>query len=483
MDLRAHKTRTIVLAATLVLLASLSIWLSFRFSSAVPHFAIVFLLYLPLLFFFLLRLNPLVPFFFFVATRFILDSFPQYTHQGFLGTLSPMKLHSLTFIIFSLGYLYVKRAIRLDWLGTLFLAVTIPHFITSAYHHTWQYFIVNLNKWICIWMIILFTRECLKQNDVSRLFKIYIWCCLYPIVNLLHSVITGQQVYAAGAFRYIGTYGHQREISFILLSAVPAALYLLMKETSLPKRIFYFIVLTATHAGILLSSYRTIWIALCTYWLVFIINALRNISLSRKAALLTAAGITFVLIMAVAGGRIQERLSPLFTLLKDPSDYIDLSDDSSVIIAGKMKRSYSLSGRVDLWNASVRAYIEAPFEEKILGLGVGEAGNIFISYLGAYASHAHNEYLSSLLETGVLGLSALLAWIFVLAHRIFLRLRERAWETIVSAPMFFCFMVAAMGTMPFRDLRAAIGLGMYTGVALFAHEREHGNEAVQIDAQ
>jgi O-antigen ligase len=66
----------------------------------------------------------------------------------------------------------------------------------------------------------------------------------------------------------------------------------------------------------------------------------------------------------------------------------------------------TLAGRLHVWRAALEIYPEHP----LLGVGTGTGRYRVGERLGAYATMIHNDYLSVLLETGVIGLVLFLLW-------------------------------------------------------------------------
>jgi hypothetical protein len=185
----------------------------------------------------------------------------------------------------------------------------------------------------------------------------------------------------------------------------------------------------------------------------------------RKSLFICVLSFFIVAIGVFAGPKIAERITPLIEVLNNPSEFMDINDSQSVV-GNRLKRNYMLSGRLDIWRAAFVEYKKSPIEEKFFGLGFNIIREISYKHLKG-TGYAHNEYLSSLIETGVFGLLGLLIWIVVISLKLLFELKYMQWETFVSIPVFFSTLVIAMGTMPFRSLRAVLVLGIYTGIALY----------------
>ena len=68
----------------------------------------------------------------------------------------------------------------------------------------------------------------------------------------------------------------------------------------------------------------------------------------------------------------------------------------------------TLSGRIQYWQGGMKVFINNP----ILGVGIGLGRFHVGSYLGMYSMMIHNDYVSTLVETGIVGFVIFLIWHF-----------------------------------------------------------------------
>lgn len=419
-----------------------------------------------------------------IFSRLTLDSAHAITYKNIIGALSIMKLYSTGFIIFGLVYLFYKREIKLNWLLVLFFMLLSTLLATAIYHNTWFDFLESILKWIYLWLIIVLTKLSINRVDFKRFSIVILAFYLYPIVNFLYSVAVGKKDCADGVCRFMGTYSHQGVLSFILLTIIPITLYLLIVEKRVIKKCFYTVILLLAHVGIYSASYRTVWVALVFYWFGFLVLFIREISLQKKIFLflVTAMIMGYLLFPgSYVNDKMGERLAPLANILQEPYKYFDLSSSEAYrVITGqpyvaKKEENLMLSGRIGDWKALMIAYRDAPIEEKILGMGIGMDEKIMASYKWGRSYDAHNIYIETLVETGILGLAALLVFILVISSKLASRLKQHSLPIIIAVPMFLAYIVCGLASNLLDDIRMTLCLGLYLGVALYYQAPYRGN--------
>jgi O-antigen ligase len=179
--------------------------------------------------------------------------------------------------------------------------------------------------------------------------------------------------------------------------------------------------LAALFAGVLasmLSASRGGWLAIPPLLLVLTWHHRREAGL-RQAAAVVACLLLATLVADLAGGRAIARVE---AAVQEVHDYRDTPATSAA-------HATSVGTRLDMWQASVSAFVDRP----VTGLGWGNLQEYFTEEaargeITAEAStkvHAHNQYLSAMANGGALGLLALLALLAVPARWFRVAMRDR----------------------------------------------------------
>lgn len=257
-----------------------------------------------------------------------------------------------------------------------------------------------LLRWVGFLAVLAVLLDCLRALlSPLRLARVYVWSCTAAAVcGLLTYLLADER-------RVVGPLGDPNDLAFFLLAALPLSLGL-RRTADVPWR---YDVATAL---LLLAMLGT---------------------LSRGA--LVGAGVA--LVVAVALGQLSLRalaglvalLGVLVTLsLVAVPELVATSLDQKEHVADQ-----NVSERLDLWESATRMTIENP----VLGLGPGSFQLVHSDYLDRLpddVNHrldvAHNTYLETSSELGVLGLLAFLA---VLGTAFASVVRRRARDPLAGA--------------------------------------------------
>lgn len=391
--------------------------------------------------------NPLYLLVIHLLSRFVLDSMSGVTYATMIGPFSFMQVYSLGFIFLFFIYLLIKGQLsRTPYRNVVFLILMIS-LISGVVNDRLADFIVIGSKWVYMWICAAMMLYVLKTNTEKKVVLFLMLSILYPLANqYYHFLFTPPK--ADHNISYLGGFEHESSLAFILLGALPFCIAVLISNKYKIIKVFSVGVVAAIHIGIYFNNYRTALVALAFFWLFVLLLSFKNLNHWGKFAT-SIAGIVLPLVVIVAlGDTLESRFSDIATLLGNPGKYIDFS--------GHAKQNSLLSGRIDILNTVMATYINAPLVNIIVGLGPGSVNDL----IGAYT---HNEFVSALIEHGVIGLFALLIvvvsfWLKSYREAVFTK-----GSAVYISAMLYGFVILAFGTMPFRDTRSMLFLGMFMG--------------------
>lgn len=308
-----------------------------------------------------------------------------------------------------------------------------------------------LTKFAYLIVLTLATVDALEDLGASRLFGRLLWAFAFPVWLQFLSIVLGvvKPGEVDGADSYIGGFNHEGGFSVALAGGLLVACF-----TGLRLR-FRIGLIVLGIVGILLANYRTAVLAILPLVGVAIL-----IGVTRRFVPSQRGLVAGVMALAVAGalgiGVIagQERFADLGTaftaggdLIKPPGDYS--TEDKEV-----------LSGRPRIWSWYIYGWAEGSETQKVIGFGPE-------SWVDVFPLYAHNTLVSTLYETGVVGVAALLllwGWFLTLA------LRARGWPRLELAAAHLSFFVFNMATMPMWLIEGMIFYGLACGLSVFCFQ-------------
>jgi O-antigen ligase len=141
------------------------------------------------------------------------------------------------------------------------------------------------------------------------------------------------------------------------------------------------------------------------------------------------------------------------------------------------------SGRPFIWGHNLRMYMDLPFDQQITGLGVGNeigvmpANGVITSEYRFRAWESHNDYLSALMELGIVGF-ALVVWIYYL-------LFQHARSAPVPVRPYYLALLVAVIAMNFlsNSYLNRFGLGqLFVMVMVGLDVARHGHQSQAVGA-
>lgn len=351
-----------------------------------------------------------------------------------------MEFFTFGLMIFMIIYLLIYRSFELDPISKSMTLILVAMSLTSVIHWNITDLIEVGSFWLYFMIAYVFFKYLLHDIPIKYTFAIIVFTALYPSLNQLYTIILHLGIPYLGYVRYAGTYRHPLIVSYYLFMAIPAVIYLFIKENNKRYRAIYIAVIAIFHLGIFFSFYRTIWISILVFWSCYIMVVSK-----RKIASLALTSIIAFVIWQLIGDILISRLMGIKTIFQNPG--IILSFDS-------YEYNMLFSGRMGIWKTGLEAYFQSSWLEKVFGLGLNSVSKLSFTYM-------HNEYLSAIVETGIIGLICFSIWISIVIKVVLNYARTNKIYAYLILAVVVSFLVTAMGTMPFRNIRILNYMAIY----------------------
>ena len=410
------------------------------YATATGNYVFPLLVYAAFIFIYLFYINKTVLLFLILSTRILLDSISHITYPKLIFGLSSMEYFTFGLMVFMLIYLLAYKALKLDPISKSMTLVLAAMLLTTVCHGNIADLIEVGSLWLYFILAYIFFKYLLRDIHIKQTLIIIVITALYPFINQLYSIIMGTGHMHLGYLRYGGTYHHPLMLSYYFLMAIPASVYLLIRENRVKYRVFYIVAIAMFHFGAFMAGYRTTWMSILTFWTCYLVFVSR-----KKMRSIILVFIIVIFAWNLIGELLISKLLDIQTIMQNLGNIANLDN---------YQYNALLTGRIGLWKSGLEAYFQSSFQEKILGLGLNSVSNISFSYM-------HNEYLSALVETGAIGLICLFIWIFtIIKVLISYNITNKTYYYIILA-IFVSFLVTAAGTMPFRNIRIMNYMALY----------------------
>lgn len=404
-----------------------------------------------------------------VLSRLLLDSASQYTYAELAPGITIVKLYSIGMTLLMGAYLLHRRRLELMPWGAMAAILIAAALVGTVLTASWGGFANVALRWIYVWLMAYLALYAAQHSSPPRIAALLLLVLLYPMANVaVMGALYGPGDLDAGQVSYQGSFGHESQLGYMCLAAIAFSFGLLATVRDPLQRALLVTMMLIAHAVLFYANYRTSLVAAMAFWLVMLLYLFPRLSAAMRVNLLLFGGIALGVVLFRLGPEIALRMADLGTLLYDPGQYFDAStyqDESDDNL---------MSGRVAIINRYMYFYMQAPIELKIAGLGP-ESGTDLVG------KYAHNEYIGTLVEQGVIGITALIGMLiagFVIVRKA---ARRGDWMTRSMAGMLAGIVTMSLGTMPFRDARGIMFLGIALGLVEWS--RRYGGKRVADEAQ
>lgn len=408
-----------------------------------------------------------------VTSRLLLDSAGAFTYAPLLPGLSIVKLYT-AFILLLLGfYLFQNRRLEFRPFGIMAILLVLAAVPGTVMSGRWSSFAEVSLGWLYPWLMAVVTLNAARHAGQKRVATLLLVCLLYPIANqAVFGAIFGPKVSESGNPSYYGTFGHEGNMSYLCLALIALACGLYGSARTQVGKIILAGLVVVGNVSLYLNNYRTSLVAVIAFWGIMLFYVWPRLSSVSRINLVLFGGIAFGVLVVKVGPDIAEKLQDIATLAADPGKYFDFSNVHARVEAVTHGGEKLMSGRINIINAHMAYWVQAPLTLKITGLGP-EFGT------EAVGLYAHNEYVAALVEQGVIGLVTLVGVLIACVVIVRRGTRHADWIAKSNAALLVSIVVMSVGTMPFRNARALLVMGFALGL-IESHRRFKPVEAKPV---
>lgn len=441
--------------------------------------AIVFLLLFVIALVFFMKVEYV--FYLLLLSRSIIDLFYSSELAGnarvthYIGVLV-IVLFSSYFII--TGYNIFRFGVNRVYLVLMFFAF-LPVFFTGSLKEGFASWLKLLLPILVLNMAILVIKN--SENESAKNYEEKVnkicWCIIIstfiPYVLFLKNIIHGNTVKIMGGYaRYSGFSAHANEFSYYLLVVFSVCLFFYSISAKRSGKIIWLVAMGIILFTIYKTYTRNVWIGaamLIGTW-----------NLLRKNVKFLVASLLLIAVLAFFHPDVRNRFSDLSEILQSES----VSDLDPRL----------LSGRVNRWTSNIQYFMhKSTLIEKIFGNGfdVKSKVMIFSDSFSDVAAPEHNNYLTLLMNTGILGLFAYCLYLFLLfresfkllirANDIYFKNFAQVFISVISSYVVMCVFTHIIWKVSFQWFFSSLA-GVVIAGTLLLKERDRGGSIRRVDS-
>lgn len=372
--------------------------------------------------------------------RFLLSAFHTYTFPPVAGPFSINALYSL--LVIGLGVLVINRRLLLLRFLLPVHGVMIVSIVSALYNGTLTESIQSLLKWAFFIVIALAVYESLLRSDRIKVLENLLKSFSIPIILQLLSVALGysKRNEIDNSTSYLGGYNHEAVFSVMLVAALMLAALRQMLNPPTARMWRFLPILLA--GSVMLANYRTNILTMLLplggfLWFRFFYGAQPLARMTGLAALTAGMAVIAIVDFSALVARFSEIgtvLEKASSLIKSPRYYTPWEQDY-------------FSSRLYIWSQYIDGYMNSNFVQHLIGMGPDTWSELFPKY-------AHNTFISSLYELGLLG-TLLLAYFFLAGLRRSLTSPYTTYSILLFLGLLG-FLVMNLGTMPLWQIEGMI---------------------------
>lgn len=393
---------------------------------------------------------------FLLLSRFVVDSAPELAYVSIVRGFSVARVYSAAIMVFLMFYLWFRQGFFAD---TYRIQVGVFFFVSimsALYNFEWPGVFDTTIKWLYLWLTLNLVVLASKENDEHTLLRAMSVVFLYPLLNQVVFAIIGTPKVGGGQTSYLGSFFHEVSFAYILLMGITVFFAVLVSDRSKVWRSLGAILVVWGHVALYLNNYRTAIMALGVWWLFVVMFWVPKLRLGQRLLVVVTLMFAISLIVLVLGEDLAGKMGDAFDVVSQPEEYLDFS--------GQARQTKVLSGRVYLWNTYIYEFLKAPWATKVFGHGP-EAG---ISVVGI---HAHNQFLTTLLDVGLMGLGAMIFFVLTILYSTIRKIRRGTPVLVCMGGMVIGVFFMMLATSPVRETRAMLLIGVALGFIAAQRQR------------
>jgi O-antigen ligase/polysaccharide polymerase Wzy-like membrane protein len=398
-----------------------------------------------------------------ISSRVVLDSLPLVTYIEVLPGVSFMEIYTIAFIGIISAYLLAKGQSRAFTYAWPVSAMVVTFFFSALVNFSWTGMLSISARWLYFWIIVALTIYTFSRNSNFKTLLVICLSFLYPLLNQFYHFLFTPPKMDQDIWSYMGSYAHESNLGFLLLGALVVSTVLFLEARQKYLKIIFFFSIVYLHWAIFINNYRTATAAIAVYWSVILFFNFSRINLAAKMMLITISSVVLVMLVFLLGENLGYMFKDVADFIVNPSAYVDFS--------GAAEQNHLFSGRLDILNEVVSAWLHSSVENYVFGLGPGSVDSL----IGVYA---HNEFLSALVEMGVVGLLVTAIVTYHILRKNYKIVAYLKNYTLYYYSMIVAIIFMALATMPFRNMRAMLVMAICVG-AIEAAKMHRINEIRQ----
>ncbi|HAW60640.1 MAG TPA: hypothetical protein DCW86_04145 [Actinobacteria bacterium] len=303
------------------------------------------------------------------------------------------------------GFLTFKRT-DLDFPFLLFLITALLSLLKSAnLHASLDSFLVVLGYFLFYWLVVnhfktsrdinLFILALLIAGGLLALYGIHQYLAGF---KMLIEYARERQILIDTPNRVFAIFISPNHLACFLIMLIPLSFALLINAEAGLRRVFLLVVSVVMITCLFFTYSRGGWLCF------LLVAAVMALGIPKEQRYRASLSLLVVVVLVTLTSSVITRSAGEFS--PETAFYGGLAPEAG---------AESALGRFYLWRGTLELIRDFP----ITGSGIGTFASIYprYQYGGIYSKHAHDVYLEVFAETGILGISALLAAFFLLARR------------------------------------------------------------------